>query len=49
MRIFPLIATISLLSAALAACSVSDCAYYGSPSYNVRCVVGGPGPTGGGH
>lgn len=49
MRVFPLIGAIVVLSAVLAGCSVGNCAYYGDPSYNFRCVVNGPGPRGGGH
>jgi len=37
-----------LLSPALASCSARDCAYYGSPDANTRCVVISAPTTGGG-
>jgi hypothetical protein len=37
-----------VLSPALASCSARDCAYYGSPDANTRCVVVGAPTTGGG-
>ena len=37
-----------LLSPALASCSARDCAYYGSPDANTRCVVITAPTTGGG-
>jgi hypothetical protein len=40
--------TALVLSAALAGCSASDCAYYGSPDANTRCVVISAPTTGGG-
>jgi len=36
------------LSPALASCSARDCAYYGSPDANTRCVVISAPTTGGG-
>jgi hypothetical protein len=34
-----ILATAIVLSPALASCSAGDCAYYGSPDANTRCVV----------
>jgi hypothetical protein len=36
------------LSPALVSCSAGDCAYYGSPDANTRCVVISAPTTGGG-
>jgi hypothetical protein len=49
MRYLLLIATVVINVAALAGCSVQDCAYYGGADANVRCVITGPSPTGGYH
>jgi len=35
------------ISAALTSCSISNCAYYGDPDYQVHCVITGPAPEGG--
>lgn len=43
-----LVAAIIAAVAALAGCSNSDCAYYGDPDANSRCVVVGPSPVDGG-
>jgi len=44
-----LVAAIVAAVAALAGCSTnSDCAYYGEPDANTRCVVVGPSPADGG-
>ena len=40
--------TALVFSAALASCSARDCAYYGSPDANTRCVVISAPTTGGG-
>ena len=40
--------TAIVLSPALASCSARDCAYYGSPDANTRCVVISAPTTGGG-
>jgi hypothetical protein len=37
-----------ILGTALASCSARDCAYYGSPDANTRCVVISAPTTGGG-
>jgi hypothetical protein len=42
-----LVAAIVASVAALAGCSNSDCAYYGEPDANTRCVVVGPSPVDG--
>ena len=47
-RTIALVAAIIASVAALAGCSNSDCAYYGEPDANTRCVVVGPSPVGGG-
>ncbi len=49
MRYLLLIAAIIINLAALAGCSVRDCAYYGGADASVRCVITGPSPTGGYH
>ena len=49
MRYLLLIAAIVVNLAALAGCSVRDCAYYGGGDASVRCVITGPSPTGGYH
>jgi hypothetical protein len=38
---------IALLPVILAACSISDCAYYGEADASYRCVISGPSPRGG--
>jgi class 3 adenylate cyclase len=43
-----ILGTAIVLSPALASCSASDCAYYGSPDANTRCVVISAPTTGGG-
>jgi hypothetical protein len=43
-----ILGTALVLSPALASCSASDCAYYGSPDANTRCVVISAPATGGG-
>jgi hypothetical protein len=43
-----ILGTALALSPALASCSASDCAYYGSPDANTRCVVISAPTTGGG-
>ena len=43
-----ILGTALVLSPALASCSARDCAYYGSPDANTRCVVIGAPTTGGG-
>jgi hypothetical protein len=43
-----LVAAIVTAVAAPAGCSNSDCAYYGDPDTNTRCVVVGPSPADGG-
>ena len=42
-----LVAAIVAAVAAPAGCSNSDCAYYGDPDTNTRCVVVGPSPADG--
>ena len=49
MRHLLLIAALIANAAVLAGCSVRDCAYYGGGDASVRCVITGPGPTGGYH
>ncbi len=49
MRSLLLIAAIVFNLAALAGCSLSDCAYYGGGNSSVHCVITGPSPTGGYH
>jgi hypothetical protein len=43
-----ILGTALVLSPALASCSARDCAYYGSPDANTRCVVISAPTTGGG-
>jgi hypothetical protein len=43
-----ILGTAIALSPALASCSARDCAYYGSPDANTRCVVISAPTTGGG-
>ncbi len=43
-----ILGTAIVLSPALASCSAKDCAYYGSPDANTRCVVISAPTTGGG-
>src|SRR5882757_8743837 len=43
-----ILGTAIVLSSALASCSARDCAYYGSPDANSRCVVISAPTTGGG-
>jgi hypothetical protein len=43
-----ILGTAIVLSPALASCSARDCAYYGSPDANTRCVVISAPTTGGG-
>jgi hypothetical protein len=43
-----ILGTAIVLSPALACCSARDCAYYGSPDANTRCVVISAPITGGG-
>ena len=43
-----ILGTAIVLSLALASCSAKDCAYYGSPDANTRCVVISAPTTGGG-
>ena len=43
-----ILGTVIVLSPALASCSARDCAYYGSPDANTRCVVISAPTTGGG-
>ena len=43
-----ILGTAIVLSPALASCSAKDCAYYGSPDGNTRCVVISAPTTGGG-
>jgi hypothetical protein len=43
-----ILGTALALSPALASCSARDCAYYGSPDTNTRCVVISAPTTGGG-
>ena len=43
-----ILGTAIVLSPALASCSARDCAYYGSPDANARCVVISAPITGGG-
>ena len=43
-----ILGTAIILSPALASCSARDCAYYGSPDANTRCVVISAPTTGGG-
>ena len=43
-----ILGTAIVLSPALASCSARDCAYYGSPDANTRCVVITAPTTGGG-
>jgi hypothetical protein len=43
-----ILGTALALSPALASCSARDCAYYGSPDANTRCVVISAPTTGGG-
>ncbi len=49
MRIFLLLAAVVVLLGTVGSCSIRDCAYYGGADANVRCVVTGPSPTGGGY
>ena len=49
MRHLLLIAAVAIILAALAGCSVQDCAFYGGGDTSVRCVITGPSPTGGYH
>jgi hypothetical protein len=43
-----ILAAAIVLSPALASCSAKDCAYYGRPDANTRCVVISAPTTGGG-
>jgi hypothetical protein len=43
-----ILGTAIVLSPALAGCSARNCAYYGSPDANTRCVVISAPTTGGG-
>jgi hypothetical protein len=43
-----ILGTVIVLSPALTSCSARDCAYYGSPDANTRCVVISAPTTGGG-
>ncbi len=49
MRYLRLAAAMIMTTAALAGCSIRDCAYYGGGDANMRCVITGPSPTGGYH